>query len=241
MKKSILFLIITIAMTIFSCNRNDEQQANETLSYQDAKTLGKLHNDGLSKISKKILANNTAKSSNINIVRQEVEAMKNPEIISGEFQINFDVENPSLDLLLDNTTNKNLDLFYQDVLFQIDNSNSVKEFNYYCDQKISYINQNFSGEEKFKAEAFLEVCRNSFEYWAPTSIGGLGEGAKVISKIASPTAKVNWKNVIRNDGIGLGCAFIGNSIALAFGPMGGAAYVAGLAWGTISSSAFGGF
>lgn len=221
---------------------NSAMKISNTLTYQDAVNLGKSHNAGLNYILQKLKSNNDPNLTSEDIIRKAVEETKTKEILNGDFQINFDVENPDLELLLSKTENKVLQDIYTSTLDEINTASSVLDFNTFCNNKIDFIEKNLEGDEKFIAQAFIEVSRNSFQYWAPKDIGGTGEGQEFLQYTPDVTAKkVNWRNVIRNDGIGLGAAFIGNSIALAFGPMGGAAYVAGLAWGTISSSAFGGF
>jgi hypothetical protein len=258
--KKLLSILTIVSLSLFtSCSNADNsidevnssinknsgltmREASETLTYQDAVDLGRQHNVGLNNILSQLQSNTDPNLTAEDIVRKAVEESKTQEILNGDFKINFDVENPSLELLLSKTDNEVLRNIYTETLDEINISASVSDFNSFCDSKISFIEKSLEGDEKFMAQAFIEVSRNSFQYWAPREIGGTGEGQEFLQYTPDVTAKkVNWRNVIRNDGIGLGAAFIGNSIALAFGPMGGAAYVAGLAWGTISSSAFGGF
>jgi hypothetical protein len=256
--KKLLSILTIVSLTLFtSCSTdnnieelnsvasqtsNSAMKISNTLTYQDAVNLGKSHNVGLNNILQKLESNTDPSLTSIDIVRKAVEETKTKEILNGDFQINFNVENPDFELLLSKTENKILRDIYTETLDEVNISSSVIDFNTFCDNKIAFIEKNLEGDEKFMAQAFIEVTRNSFQYWAPTEIGGTGEGQRFLKYTPAGTSKkVNWKVVIRNDGIGLGASFIGNSIALAFGPMGGAAYVAGLAWGTISSSAFGGF
>ncbi|MBK1897976.1 hypothetical protein [Chryseobacterium paridis] len=250
-----ILAFVCLALFIVSCSNSDDTlgTSNETssslitnkksnnLSYQNAVDLGKQHNLGLSDILKKLQENTNPSLSSKDVIRKAIEDKRTKEILNGEFQINFDVENPDLELLLAKTENKLLKNIYNETLNEINTSQSVPDFNRFCKNQIAFIDKNLEGDEKFMAQAFIEVSKNSFQYWAPKEIGGTGEGQEFLKYTSNTSKKVNWRNVIRNDGIGLGVAFIGNSIALAFGPMGGAAYIAGLAWGTISSSAFGGF
>lgn len=259
--KKLLSILTIVSLSLFtSCSNGDNsideanasmnnssssitmRAASETLSYQDAVNLGHQHNVGLNNILSKLKSNTDPNVTAEDIVRNAVEESKTKEILNGDFQINFDVENPSLELLLSKTENEVLKNIYTETLDEINTSASVSDFNSFCDSKIAFIEKSLRGDEKFMAQAFIEVSRNSFQYWAPREIGGTGDGQEFLQYTPDVSSKkINWRNVIRNDGLGLGAAFIGNSIALAFGPMGGAAYVAGLAWGTISSSAFGGF
>jgi hypothetical protein len=235
--------IVAIAVTFVACEKNQNTQNNlvskkseliigsdQKITYEDAKEIGRIHNQFLA-------VGLDGEIKNDGVLKQNFETIELPEISADLKEAIFEyIENNNLaDIeieIINNLSSQNsIDIFNSIKNIIYDNNEYLLKPGALDEQALRLIYVPQRDQEMLLT--LIETTKKSLHFWMPKSLGGQGRINDYFDEV--PNA-IDWGDIAVSDGYGAVGVLMRTWYLAGFGPLSWGAILGAVGWGAAYGS-----